>query len=48
MFNIGEALGAVVSGALSLILPTPSIFKLATLIVLPGALIPLFIRKDGK
>ena len=48
MFNIGEALGAVVSGALSLILPTPWIFRLATLIVLPGAFVPLFIRKDGK
>lgn len=48
MFNIGEALGAVVSGALSLILPTPSIFRLATLVVLPGAFVPLFIRRDGK
>ncbi len=38
MFNVGAALGAVVAGALSLILNTQAIFKLACLITLSGAL----------
>jgi MFS family permease len=38
MFSVGAALGAVTAGALTLILDTPTIFKLASIITLTGAL----------
>jgi len=47
MFNVGGALGATASGALSLILPTSSIFKIASLIVFPGAFVPFLTRKKS-
>lgn len=48
MFNVGEALGAVTSGVLTLTLPTESIFKLASIITIPGIFIPLLIRSEIK
>ena len=44
MLNIGGAFGAVAAGALSLFLPIPSIFKIASLIILPGTFIPHLMR----
>jgi MFS family permease len=38
MFNVGSALGAVAAGALTIILNTQTIFKLASIITLTGAL----------
>ena len=37
-FSIGEALGAITAGALTIIFNTPTIFKIAALITLTGAL----------
>ena len=48
MFNVGEALGAVTSGILTLTLSTESIFKLASIITIPGIFIPLLIRSEIK
>lgn len=48
MFNIGGALGAVVSGTLYSILPIQSVFKLASLIVLLGAFITFLMKKLPK
>lgn len=48
MFNVGGAFGAVASGILSLIFPIQSIFKLASLIILPGAFMPFMIRQYVK
>lgn len=48
MFNVGEALGAVTSGVLTLTLSTESIFKLASIITVPGIFIPLLIRSEIK
>lgn len=48
MFNIGEALGAVTAGALSLILPIPFIFKFASLILISGIFIAFLIRQDVR
>lgn len=48
MFNIGEALGAVTAGALSLILPIPFIFKLASLILISGIFIAFLIKQDVR
>ena len=39
MFSVGAALGSVTAGALTLILDTPTIFKLASIITLTGALV---------
>jgi len=47
MFNIGGAAGAITSGLLSLALPIHSIFKIASLVVLPGALVP-FLTKTNR
>lgn len=37
IFNVGAALGAVVAGALSIVFNIQTIFKLAAIIILPGA-----------
>jgi MFS family permease len=49
MTDIGGALGAVTSGALSIVLSTQSIFELTSLVVLSGALIAfLFIKEKSS
>lgn len=48
MFNIGEAFGAVTAGALSLILPIPYIFKIASLILFSGIFIAFLIKQDVR
>ena len=47
MFNIGESLGAVAAGALSLILPLPMLFKIAAGILIL-AIIASAAIKQGK
>jgi len=46
MFNIGEALGAVVAGILAMTLPITSIFILAMFILLSGPFIAILINQD--
>jgi len=46
IFNIGMAFGGVVGGALSIFLDIPSIFKLASVLVLSGAFSVLLIKTD--
>ena len=46
MFNIGGAIGAIVAGLLSLSLPIHSIFKIASVIVLPSILVPFLTRRN--
>ena len=48
VFDIGQALGAVVAGALSTILNIPGIFKLASLIILTGVFIVTLIQTSDK
>lgn len=48
MFDIGEALGAIVAGALSLLIPIPKIFQLASLILLTGVVTSSLIRQDVR
>ncbi len=45
IFNVGAAFGAVFAGALSIILNIPSIFKLASIIILSGAIIVIIKQK---
>lgn len=46
MFDVGEALGAITAGALSLILPIPNVFKFASLILLSGTFISFLIKQN--
>ena len=48
IFNIGSALGAITAGALALILNTPTIFKLASLIILTGAFAVTLIQTSDQ
>ncbi len=46
MFNVGGAMGAMTSGLLALALPIHSIFKIASIVVLPGAFIPFLTKRN--
>jgi len=48
IFNVGSALGAITAGALALILNTPTIFKLASLIILTGAFAVTLIQTSDQ
>jgi len=48
ILDIGQALGAITAGALALILNIPTIFKLASLILLTGALFVTLIQTSDK
>lgn len=48
MFNVGEALGAVVAGALTMTLPITSIFILAMFILLSGPFIAILINQNSQ
>jgi len=48
MSNIGMALGAVAAGALTIVFSTPTIFKLASLIILPGFFLPFLINQKHE
>jgi len=48
IFDIGQALGAITAGALALVLNIPTIFKLASLITLAGALFVTLIQTSDK
>lgn len=45
IFNVGAAFGAVTAGALSVVMDIPSIFKLASIIVLSGVIMVILQRK---
>ena len=47
MINMGDFLGAVTAGALSIVFPIPTIFKLGALVLLPAIITPIFIRNDS-
>jgi len=47
MFSIGEALGALVSGVVSLVIPIQTIFRVASLVILPSAFIPFLIGRKA-
>jgi len=48
MFNVGEALGAVAAGALSILFNIQAIFKLASLVVFTGVFTVTLIPKSDK
>ena len=45
IFNVGAAFGAVVAGALTILIDIPSIFKLASIIIFSGAIVVTLQRK---
>jgi MFS family permease len=47
MVSMGDFLGAITAGVLTLVFPIPTIFKLGALILLPAILAPTFIQKDS-
>ena len=45
IFNVGAAFGAVVAGVLSMVLNIPSMFRLASIIILSGAIIVIISKR---